>query len=808
MFHGGGVGALWQESISVSHPDWYDETRAALHRGQVFVAHRLQAGLTQETVADRAQLSVRTLRNIELGLVTRPRRHTLAALAGALGVEREEFETIIGPAPPTPVDALPEAPAYFVGREDSVVELERRLRKAGAGVPATVLVVGAAGTGKTALAVQVAHRLADAFPDGRLFLTFGRERPASSALARVLRMLGLAGDAIPTEPEEQLDVYRRLLAARRVLVVADNVGPGEARMLLPGPSPSALMMTSRSVLASLDDVPRVALPTLGIDDGVRLLATILGTDRVTAEHDEAVRIVRYCEGLPLALRIAGGRLKMHQYRSLAWLADRLSVRHRRLDELVVDDIGVRATLASTVAGLSRHTRRLLGALGQLDITHISAWVAAAAAGVPTADVEPLLDELAALHLAEPAGTPIGLQQRFTLHDLVHRYAAELGHAEIDPGERRAALRRVLGAALRRAEDAKRVANRHIAEHETPDVARWGPAATDEITAAGVDAWFEQERGTLVALTLQACDQGQLDHGYGLAYAMLDFFDTLRYDEDLLSTHQAVYEAAVRTGHPIAQAYAASGRAVLNANRGRYTEVEADMDLALRTFARFSSVVPKARVIQQCMLAHARKVGGAAAEALTLAQEAAALADELNDMRTAAVAQHSLGTCLAEVGEHQLATAALQRSLRLFEQVDAPVAMSLCLMRLGILHAALGDHATADAHLNRAWRLAQAHRILQSEPHLLLALADNALGAGASADAVRYLGACQTWLARHPDLVTITRMQLMYGQLCELDGSPAKAAVRYRLAQRYAVQAGAWALNDRAGDRLQALAVSA
>nr|AGS49531.1 hypothetical protein [uncultured bacterium esnapd8] len=765
--------------------------------GSLLIEYRVRSGLTQEEVAERAGVSVRALRNIELGTVTRPRRRTVEALLDVVGVgpdEADALEALDAYDAPAAVDTLPAPPTYFVGRAEAVDELQRYLTEVRRSEPATVLVVGAAGSGKTALAVHVAHRLQEQFPDGRCFLGFGREPSPSGAVTRMLRMFGLSGAQIPTEPDEQLELYHAMVADRRLLIVADNAAAAQARSLSPGPaSRSALVVTSRSVLGSLDQCRRIVLPPLTDDDGVTLLRQMLGTERVDREEAAARRIVEYCDRLPLALRVAGGRLVVHSYRSLSWLADRLADGYRRLDELVVDDVAVRDSLTAATTGLSREARLLLGRLGRLDIAEVPVWVAAAAMDLPVSDVEELLDELVAMHLAEPVLPLTGAQHRFTLHDLVHAFAAELGRGAEREAVGQAAWRRVLGAALGRVEEARRIAGWHLLEQELPPVPRWGPTATREILAAGVDTWFERERAVLVAFTLQACDTGDIDMAYSLAYAMLDFFDNLRYDDDLLSTHDRIFDAAGALGHEVAQAYAASGRAVLNANRGRWTQVGPDMRFALEVFARHRAVVPRAELNQRIAMIHERLIAGAWDEARALAEGAVVAAAELGDVRVEASAQQSYGTYLAVTGRPAVAVAAFERGLELFEKAGAGVGVSLCRMRLGAAYAALGDHRAADAHLRHALEVSRAHNLQQSEPHILLALADNALQSGLADEAAGYLGASAAALERHGGLMNLARMHLLEGHLCELRGRAAEAEQRYRIALDYAGQAGADAM---------------
>jgi DNA-binding SARP family transcriptional activator len=123
---------------------------------------------------------------------------------------------------------LPAAPVDFTAREAEVRRLETIADLAtGADTASAVVVSGAGGVGKTTLAVHWAHRAADRFPDGQLYLDLygysGRSpRSPEESLGRLLRGLGQPPDKIPSDLDDATALYRSLLAGRRVLVILDN----------------------------------------------------------------------------------------------------------------------------------------------------------------------------------------------------------------------------------------------------------------------------------------------------------------------------------------------------------------------------------------------------------------------------------------------------------------------------------------------------------------------------------------------------------------------------------------------------------
>ncbi|MEU5947300.1 BTAD domain-containing putative transcriptional regulator [Micromonospora sp. NPDC047465] len=221
------------------------------------------------------------------------------------------------------------------------------------------VVHGRGGTGKTALAVRVAHALSGDFPDGQLFVDVGERDPAD-VLGRLLRALGCAPTALPATLEERAARYRTLLDGRRLLVVLDDAhAEAQVAPLLPGSAACGVLVTSRGRLGVLSGAARHRLGPLPAPDAVELLARVAGPGRVAAEPAAAATLVARCGHLPLAVRIAGVRLAARPGWTVARLARRLDDPDRRLDELVAAHLDVRAVLARDHAALDEPLRHAL-----------------------------------------------------------------------------------------------------------------------------------------------------------------------------------------------------------------------------------------------------------------------------------------------------------------------------------------------------------------------------------------------------------------------------------------------------------------
>ena len=210
-----------------------------------------------------------------------------------------------------PVCQLPPAVADFTGRQPQLELLAGLLGYDGerVGVPIAVI-TGLPGAGKTALALQVAHTVRAAFPDGQLWVPLegatGHPRDPGEVLGELARALGVPGSAIPNSTAQRAALYRSLLAGRRVLVLADDAASAaQVQPLLPGTGQCAVVVTSRSELAGPAGARLVPLDPLTQAEAVELLSKIVGERRVSAEPGAAAELTAACGQLPLAVRIAG-----------------------------------------------------------------------------------------------------------------------------------------------------------------------------------------------------------------------------------------------------------------------------------------------------------------------------------------------------------------------------------------------------------------------------------------------------------------------------------------------------------------------
>ncbi|WP_051466554.1 AfsR/SARP family transcriptional regulator [Actinomadura oligospora] len=322
---------------------------------------------------------------------------------------------------------LPADLADFTGREVEIARLFKVLAEGAQGDRPTVCAIsGAPGTGKSALAVRLAHMLGAAFPGGCVHVDLrDHGGDPARALARLLRLLGVAD--VADAMEERVDQYLDLLSRRRILVVLDNAEREAAvRPLLPQAPGCAALVTARGPLPGLSGLPglhRTALRPFPAATAHEMLARIAGRARAQAEPEAVAEIAELCGFLPLALRIAGTRLAMRPHAQVGRFAARLHSAARRLDELRAADLDLRRVLATATLALAAPARRAFAVLGPRSV-RFCATEAAVALGVSLENAEDVIDELAGAGLIEFAGHDVGGHDTYRFPELLRLHALE------------------------------------------------------------------------------------------------------------------------------------------------------------------------------------------------------------------------------------------------------------------------------------------------------------------------------------------------------------------------------------------------
>ncbi|MBZ4321277.1 AfsR/SARP family transcriptional regulator, partial [Streptomyces huiliensis] len=355
------------------------------------------------------------------------------------------------PTPPPaahPASVLPRSLPHdlpdFTGREGEIRWLLSHATREPDRPTPVLAVDGMPGIGKTALAVHAAHRLADHYPDGQIHLdlhgfTAGRTPlTAHTALGVLLRAVGVPDRHLPPGRTDREHLWRAVSAGRRLLLLIDNAAASEqVRPLIPGTPGSLVLVTSRPRLSALDGASHLSLPLPPPGDALGLLGAVLGRDRLSAEPEAAADLVTLCGRLPLALRVAAGRLRNRPQWTVAALNDRLRAEPTRLAGLVAEHRAVAAVLDLSRTALPTPHQRFFHLLGLHPGPDFDAGTAAVLTGSPLPTAEALLEDLLDAHLLTQH-TP----GRYAFHELV-RLLARHHPAAPPPATAHRALHRLL-----------------------------------------------------------------------------------------------------------------------------------------------------------------------------------------------------------------------------------------------------------------------------------------------------------------------------------------------------------------------------
>lgn len=569
-----------------------------------------------------------------------------------------------------PVRQLPPDVVTFAGRAAEMTALSEQLR---ADRVAVCVITGQAGIGKSALAVRMAHSVARDYPDGQLYADLAEGDP----IGRFLRALGVADEQAPGDTAAE---FRSLTADRRLLVVLDNVSSAEqVRALVPTGQGSAVLVTSRRPLADLAGASFLRLGALPIREALHLLAGVAGRPRLEADRAAAAQLVRWCGGLPLALRITGARLVARPQWTLRALVGRLADERRRLDELRLGDLAVRTAFAVSYAelgnSLAARTFRLLGLVDGPDVS-----VASAVALVDDPDVEDVLVELADVHLVEEPEPG-----RFHLHDLLRLFARERCRAEESSVERTKALRRLHEHLLTELDDG-------------PD-----------------DAWLEVERLNLLAAVRQA----EPATAIAFAQALSWYFRRRSEVVEWAALNEIALSAARASGDVRAEVLALKELGAACERGRRVDEAMEHWTSALALSRELGDRSLEAFMLNNLGIVHwhRRDLGAA----LGCLESSLALRVELDDEPGAAKVLTNLGLVRAAGGDLTGAVDCYERALHTFRQVGDRSGELHALANIANAQRDGGEARLAQASVEAALVLARELGDRQTEASLLLDL---------------------------------------------------------------------------------------
>ena len=658
------------------------------------------------------------------------RRRLIEELGTEPGPGLRELHQVMLRAEPAAPSTLPADTGAFVGRRAEVA----RLVTAGPGVHA---IAGMPGVGKTALAVHVAHRLRDAYPDGQLFVnlhghTAGRP-PAEpgDVLATLLAADGLDPRRLPSGVDARAALWRSRLAARHMLLVLDNAASSDQVIpLLPAAAGCLVLVTSRRFLGDLpaDAVPatldvlaaeeagemfrrlapaaaadppptsaptdgpaRASTPTDGLarastpTDGLARASTptsdLAGASAVASDRAGAARASTPA-GDAAALVAASGRLPL----AVALLA-RLLRRHpgwtvadllRETRERLLDATAEHASIAAAFDLSYRHLpagrQRFFGLLALHPGTELEPEAVAALAGVPPTTARAELDALHGDGLLIEIG-----RNRYTMHDLIRAYASNMTTSDRDATARLLDFYAAATAAANARISRLTRPGSFSATHDSPEPLGWLRLERSNLIAC-LDATGESER--IVALTA----------GIG---------ELLRRDgpwSEALNRHQV----AVAHARGLERSNALIDLATIRRLDGDYPGAARDARRALDHYRSQGSRLGEANALT--VLAKALSRSGGYVESMPVIAEALAAYRELGDRPGEAGALVELGIARGMTSDFRAALELLGEALDRYRALGDRPGEAYTMRILGIAHGRVGDFAGARELLGGAlWR---------------------------------------------------------------------------------------------------------
>jgi tetratricopeptide (TPR) repeat protein/transcriptional regulator with XRE-family HTH domain len=718
---------------------------------------RWTACLTQEELARRAGISVRTISDLERGQTTRPYRRSARLIADALalsGQVRNEFLIAAGghpgirtsdrsspgrePGPgkrePGPSGAgqpgvvvprqLPGDQWRFTGRTNELRYLDALAdhHDDGEHWPRLVVISGAPGVGKTALAVHWAHQVTGRFPHGQLYVNLRGFDPSAApvsseaALRTLLDALDVPQSRIPASLDAQAGLYRSLLAGRQFLIVLDNAfDAAQVRSLLPGSATCLAIVTSRSELTSLVAADGAQLMTLDVftdDEALEMVASRLGRERVSRERHAAQEMIGLCARLPLALGIAVARAAVRPGFPLTVLVNELKDAGSRLDALEADEsaTSVRTVFSWSYHSLSDQAARIFRLLSEQPGPDISVPAAASLAGLPRQQAISALREVARSHLVSEH-TP----GRFAFHDLLRAFASEQSRARESDDERRAAWQRLLDHYLHTCSGAARVLD---PTRDPIPLGAMSPGVRPELAADYEQSWswLQAEYPVLLALVDKAAAVTPGRSGWQIPWLLQTFLFRRGHWQDYVMLQRTAVDIAARLAETDGQAHSHHGLGRACGLIGSYQAAAEHLAVAVSLYQELGEKAAEARCrIDLGHLASRQGNYGTALQEALLAEDLYRVAGHRPGQ---AGALNNMGWYHLQLGDHASALDYCQRALANFEEVGNQHGAATSLASLGSIYHRTGDSSRGVEHCQAALRCFQEHGDLPSQAELL------------------------------------------------------------------------------------------
>ncbi|MFJ2500942.1 MULTISPECIES: tetratricopeptide repeat protein [unclassified Streptomyces] len=667
-----------------------------------------------------------------------------------------------GPAEAAGTEEPPRtAPPRFIGRDRELKALRSDIEHAGldtlAGRKAArarvLLIAGRPGSGRTALAAELARRLLAAadHPDGllraRLTDPGGVPVPTERTARELLDQLGVTGPP-GADGDELSGMVRETLAGRRALLLLDDaVDAEQVDPLLPDDPDCLVVATSGGPLTGIPGVRPCTIGGLDAGSAVRLLARTIGEVRITVDPRTAETLAEECGGLPAALVLVGGWLAAHPMASVADVTKQL----RELPDDTERSTGSRPLARAfrlAHEALPPAAARILRLLALAPAGLVDAHTASALAGCSVSAAQTTLDDFVALGLLHTNGAD---EPQYEVPGCLAPLLRALLEARDRPAEIQLARARMLERTVRLLQSC-----RAVTEPEGSPARRKLAGLPRSLRFPNPEAaaeWLRIRRPALLASARIAVEDGELDTlarrlVAALVRALAVHQGTEAAAPELYGLHGLVLAVAERRELPRERAAALLNLADLDARTGRTREA----------LARYRAALDAGRAAK--------------------------------DPYATGRAMESVGGAYAELGDFQRASdwygRALAQRLTQGERADEARLYG----RLGAVHTYAGRYGEA----LRNWRAAAAgYRRLGDVPAQARALSEAARVQEYAGRPHESLHTCQEaveWARRAGDVRLQAALELRLADTLDRLGDPAAAGLHRGLADRLLDQEGA------------------
>ncbi|WP_092775622.1 AfsR/SARP family transcriptional regulator [Actinokineospora terrae] len=611
-----------------------------------------------------------------------------------------------------PVSSLPPRPSGFTGRENELAAIEAAAA-AGRGV---VWVSGAPGVGKSALAVEAAHRMRHRFPQGQLLVRLNGHTPnvrtttTEDALTQLLVEMGLPLEQVPATVGRKHSLYQAMLHDTKRLVVLDNAESAEhVHSLLPQVPGCFAIVTSRR-MGGADTGEHIRLTPLPADDAVALFQAVVGPRRLHGDSDDLAAVVKRCGHLPISVLVVAALFRRHT----SWPLHHLLGLLEENGPWSTDGDDLAAAMRMSYQLLDGARQRVFRLFGHLPGPDLDVKGAAALADCDIATARAALDYLHEVCLLEEASA-----ERYHMLDPLKEFAAAeqapAGQAGETATESEAALVRLLDFYLVALTSA--VSAAYPFDRDLQPTAHRDCAVAPTFADPGVALkWVEDERDNLVAAIGHAADNDHPGHAWRLAVLLWRYFHTTSQVEEWITTMGRALEIVSSRPDDYGQAHVLLRMATAHSRLGQLTEARGAAEQALPRWQRLGDVRGEAATL--CALAIPTAELGEHDLAVEQFTTALAKYEQCGDLRGQGHALSMLGHISESRGDLDLALRQNEAAVPLLRSVGHAQGLAHALnnlgsiqLRLGLAKEALDNHLDAyESALDAGDSCAQAYAL--------------------------------------------------------------------------------------------------